>query len=210
MKKEKVLEYHKDNPHIYQEFRKMAYRKCKERKYYSGFAIIELIRWETKIGSQGDQMIDSNAAAQRHFEASDCLDPDGKLEAEAAIERAVEASHRRLSNAEIELVSTRASSYEGVLGKARYAWYLAANTTEERATGPNSEMTGPLDNKAFLCCRTPIQFGLREEAVDQLSSVWKIDYQAIAVGVVVRRDGEPFAGRQCRMCKENHDDGVIG
>ena len=96
------------------------------------------------------EMIDSSAAAQRLFEASDCLDPDGKLEAEAAIERAVEASHRRLSNAEIELVSTRASSYEGVLGKARYAWYLAANTTEERATGPNSEMTGPLDNKAFL------------------------------------------------------------
>lgn len=66
------------------------------------------------------------------------------------------------------------------------------------------------DQVRLELCRTPIQFGLREEAVDQLSSVWKIDYQAIAVGVVVRRDGEPFVGRQCRMCKENHDDGVIG
>ena len=96
------------------------------------------------------EMIDGSAAAQRHLEASDCLDPDGKLEAEAAIKHAVEASHRRLSNAEIELVSTRATSYEGVLGKARYAWYLAADTTEEQATGPDPELTAPLDSKAFV------------------------------------------------------------
>ncbi len=96
------------------------------------------------------QMIDSNAAAQRHFEASGCLKPDENPEAVAAIERTVEASHRQLSNAQIELVSTRATSYEGVLGKARYAWYLAADTTEEQATGPDPELTAPLDSKAFV------------------------------------------------------------
>ena len=96
------------------------------------------------------KMIDHTAGAQRLYEASDCLEPEEKPGVEAAIESAVEASHRSLSNAEIELVSTRATSYEGVLGKARYAWYLAANTTEEQATGPDPELTAPLDSKAFV------------------------------------------------------------
>ncbi len=58
------------------------------------------------------EMIDLSAGARRHFEASDCLEPDGKLEAEAAIEQAAEAANARLSNAQIELFGMRATSYE--------------------------------------------------------------------------------------------------
>ncbi len=96
------------------------------------------------------EMIDLNAGARRHFEASDCLEPHEKPAVEAALKSASEASHRRLSNAQIELFGMRATSYEGVLGKARYAWYLAADTTEEQATGPDPELTPPLDSKAFV------------------------------------------------------------
>ena len=82
------------------------------------------------------EMIDRTTSAQRIYEASDCLEPEERPGVEAAIGSAVDDSKARLSNAEIELFSTRATSYEGVLGKARYAWYLAANTTEEQVTGP--------------------------------------------------------------------------
>ena len=61
------------------------------------------------------EMIDSNAWAWRTYEASDCLEPEEKPGVEAALKSASEASHRRLSNAQIELFGMRATSYEGVL-----------------------------------------------------------------------------------------------
>ena len=96
------------------------------------------------------KMIDLNTSVWRAYEASDCLEPEEKPEVEAAIERAVEASHRRLGNAHIELFGTRATSYEGVLGKARHAWYLAAKTAEEQENGPDLKTIGRLDDKALL------------------------------------------------------------
>ena len=96
------------------------------------------------------KMIDLNAGAWRTYEASDCLEPEEKPGVEAALERASEAANTRLSDAQIELFDMRATSYEGVLGKARYAWYLAANTAEEKASGPNPETTGRLDDKALV------------------------------------------------------------
>ena len=39
------------------------------------------------------QMIGLNAGAWRAYEASDCLEPEEKPEVEAALERALEASH---------------------------------------------------------------------------------------------------------------------
>ena len=96
------------------------------------------------------EMIDSNAWAWRTYEASDCLEPEEKPGVEAALKSASEASHRRLSNAQIELFGMRATSYEGVLGKARYAWYLAADPVSELSSGPNLETTAPLDDKALL------------------------------------------------------------
>ena len=96
------------------------------------------------------EMIDLNVGARRAYEASDCLEPEEKPGVEAALERALKASHRRLNDAQIELFGMRATSYEGVLGKARYAWYLAADTAEKKASGPDRETTGRLDDKALL------------------------------------------------------------
>ena len=63
MNKEQVLNYHRENPQVYQEFAKMALKKCRQRKYYSCKAIIELVRWDTKIGSNGDFKVNNNAAS---------------------------------------------------------------------------------------------------------------------------------------------------
>jgi len=62
MNKEKVLDYHRENPQVYQEFHKMALKKCKQRKYYSAKAIIEICRWDTRVSSKGEFKINNNAA----------------------------------------------------------------------------------------------------------------------------------------------------
>jgi len=61
-KKEKTLQHHRENIHLYKAFRKMALEKCTQRKYYSAKAIIELIRWETKEASNGEFKINNNLA----------------------------------------------------------------------------------------------------------------------------------------------------
>jgi len=54
MDKERVLEEHKNNPQLYKEFRRIMLEKCRQRKYYSGYAVKEIVRWETKTGSKSE------------------------------------------------------------------------------------------------------------------------------------------------------------
>jgi len=47
--------YHADNPHVYSEFKKLAYRmKSTGRKRYSASAIINVLRWHKDLETTGD------------------------------------------------------------------------------------------------------------------------------------------------------------
>jgi hypothetical protein len=53
---EDFKKFHKENPHIYEEFKKLAYRmKGTGRKKYSSKMIINVLRWESDLGSTGDE-----------------------------------------------------------------------------------------------------------------------------------------------------------
>lgn len=53
---EEFKKFHKDNPHIYEEFKKLAYRMKKTgRKKYSSKMIINVLRWESDLRSSGDE-----------------------------------------------------------------------------------------------------------------------------------------------------------
>ncbi len=48
--------FHYNNPHIYEEFKKLAYKmKSTGRKKYSSKMIINVLRWETDLKSDGDE-----------------------------------------------------------------------------------------------------------------------------------------------------------
>jgi hypothetical protein len=48
--------FHANNPHIYEEFKKLAYRmKETGRRKYSSKMIINVLRWETDLRSDGDE-----------------------------------------------------------------------------------------------------------------------------------------------------------
>ena len=59
------LKFHKDNPHVWQEFERLTFRAISAgRKAYSAWVIINLIRWNYEIKTKsGDFKINNNHIA---------------------------------------------------------------------------------------------------------------------------------------------------
>lgn len=51
---QKFLKYHKENPHVYQEFKKLTFKTIQKGfKHYSARGIIQLLRWHTGVSENG-------------------------------------------------------------------------------------------------------------------------------------------------------------
>lgn len=54
-------EYHATNPHVYEEFKRLAFQAIKAgRKKYSAWVIINVMRWNHDIQTTGDEFKISN------------------------------------------------------------------------------------------------------------------------------------------------------
>jgi len=58
---DKFPQYHTDNPHIYEAFKKYAFEAINSgRKHFSSEAIINRIRWDSMIRGAGEYKINNN------------------------------------------------------------------------------------------------------------------------------------------------------
>jgi len=57
---EKFFEYHKQNPEVYEMFKRFAYEARKRWRHFGAKAIFERLRWETNVSSTGDFKLNNN------------------------------------------------------------------------------------------------------------------------------------------------------
>lgn len=59
---QKFKKYHKENPHIYEAFKKLALEAVQRRVKFSARAICAVIRWETPISGTGNYKINDHCS----------------------------------------------------------------------------------------------------------------------------------------------------
>jgi len=61
--KEKFINYHADNPQIYEAFERYAHLASSRRNHFAAITIINRIRWDTMISGDDDFKVNNNYAA---------------------------------------------------------------------------------------------------------------------------------------------------